>query len=211
MTYKEFGDTTGGRIHTNMEGSVIDYTNNQFNKYKVAKLDLEAVDNLAQYVEELDLEWKDSTFGEDYEVDKKTRDCQLAWINDPNVTGYIFENMKSANQDPDWQFDITQMEEVQYTKYKTGGHYNMHNDSIMTTAHPRMVRKLSCTLVLNDEFEGGEFQFMSLASGIQTAQDLDLRKGDMLVFPSIQEHRVKPITSGERMVLVGWVWGPLFK
>ena len=40
MTYKEFGDTTSGRLHTNLEGAVTDYTNNQFNKYKLAKLDL---------------------------------------------------------------------------------------------------------------------------------------------------------------------------
>ena len=40
---------------------------------------------------------------------------------------------------------------------------------------------------------------------------LDLKKGDVLVFPSMMHHRVNPILSGERRVLVAWAWGPLYK
>ena len=38
-----------------------------------------------------------------------------------------------------------------------------------------------------------------------------LKKGDVLVFPSIMHHRVHPVLSGERRVLVAWAWGPLYK
>ena len=34
---------------------------------------------------------------------------------------------------------------------------------------------------------------------------------DILVFPSMMEHRINPILSGERKVLVSWAWGTLFK
>ena len=40
---------------------------------------------------------------------------------------------------------------------------------------------------------------------------MPLKKGDIVVFPSQMEHRVNPILSGERKVIVAWAWGPLYK
>ena len=42
-------------------------------------------------------------------------------------------------------------------------------------------------------------------------QDIFNALADVIVFPSIMHHRVNPILSGERKVLVAWAWGPLFK
>ena len=33
----------------------------------------------------------------------------------------------------------------------------------------------------------------------------------VIVFPSMMHHRVHPVLSGERRVLVAWAWGPLYK
>ena len=73
-----------------------------------------------------------------------------------------------------------------------------------------MIRKLSFTLCLNDEFEGGEFDICNPdpRETKNTIKSFKLKKGDMIVFPSHTWHRVNPVTKGTRKSLVGWALGP---
>lgn len=61
-------------------------------------------------------------------------------------------------------------------------------------------RSLSCSILLNDDFEGGEFCFFK--------KDLKykLKKGSVLVFPSnyLYPHEVLPITKGIRYSIITW-------
>ena len=78
------------------------------------------------------------------------------------------------------------------------------------------VRKLSCTLLLNDtkEYKGGSFEFdlrnTRDKENIVKVKELE-NKGDLIVFPSHLWHRVRPVTSGKRLSLVVWFIGPPFK
>ena len=65
------------------------------------------------------------------------------------------------------------------------------------------------TLVLKDDWEGSDFELKKTPNTPE--MKIPLRKGDLLVFPSLMNHRVTPLISGERKVLVAWAWGPLFK
>ena len=65
-------------------------------------------------------------------------------------------------------------------------------------------RKLSMTIVLNDEYEGGEFQFFNDKTLIKEKQ------GTVIIFPSYMQHRVRPIKSGIRYSLVVWFLGEPF-
>ena len=74
------------------------------------------------------------------------------------------------------------------------------------------VRKLSMTVLLNDNYEGGEFQFATLNN---EKCKIDTPKfnttGSIVVFPSDMEHRIAPVTKGIRYSLVVWFLGPPFK
>ena len=63
------------------------------------------------------------------------------------------------------------------------------------------------TLLLSDPstFEGGELEFMS------DGKPAKLKQGQAILFASWLQHRVKPVTKGERKSLVMWFGGPSFK
>ena len=67
-------------------------------------------------------------------------------------------------------------------------------------------RKLGFSILLNDDFEGGEFLVFN--NGIQT---VNLEKNQILVFPSFLPHKVNPIKEGIRWSLVCWIHGRCFR
>ena len=98
-------------------------------------------------------------------------------------------------------------EYAQFTHYRTGGFYDWHMDNDILGKHQPPVRKMSMTLLLSDPstFEGGELEIMSKG---KTAK---LKQGQAIFFASWLQHRVKPVTKGERKSLVMWFGGPSFK
>ena len=108
-------------------------------------------------------------------------------------------------------FQLEVIEDLQLTRYVApDGHYNFHVDS---DGHARKniddtVRKISMTCLLTDpnQFEGGDFQ-------IQTGGEpynVEVKKGDIILFPSYILHRVSPVTKGVRHSLVAWTHGRAF-
>ena len=81
-------------------------------------------------------------------------------------------------------------------KYNEGNKYDTHIDDFGHHAF----RRLSISLLLNDDFTGGEFEFF----GTET---ISLKKSQALIFPSswLYPHRILPITSGVRRSVVTWV------
>ena len=68
------------------------------------------------------------------------------------------------------------------------------------------------TVLLNDNYEGGEFQFVICNQEKCEIHVPEFNKiGSIIVFPSDMEHRVAPVTSGVRYSLVVWFLGPPFK
>ena len=214
-----------GTVTFNPDGKILNYQNDQFGKYRMASIPTEAVDSLVSYIDSLGLEWEEGMVKHTGEVDYKSRKSDVAWIEDPDIQKYIWMQFCSANQDPDWQFNIDSIEPIQYTRYRTsskpedsnplvreGDHYNWHNDQIIhNDGKERRCRKLSMSLQLNDGFEGCSFDFGSIHKGNVKVETINLKKGDILVFKSMMEHRINPILSVERKVLVSWAWGTLFK
>jgi PKHD-type hydroxylase len=74
------------------------------------------------------------------------------------------------------------------------------------------VRKLSMTVLLNENYEGGEFQFATYDKEECVIHIPEFNKiGSIVVFASDVEHRVAPVTTGIRYSLVTWFLGPPFK
>ncbi len=110
-------------------------------------------------------------------------------------------------------FNLNGYEWFQYTTYRAEdrGRYDWHADMEFGTSHAPDIesRKLSLTLCLNDDFEGGQFQINSGREEIPII--VPAPKGRVIAFPSFMIHRVTPVTKGIRRSLVVWVVGPKFQ
>ena len=108
-------------------------------------------------------------------------------------------------------FELTGYNMFQFSTYnsKENGHYDWHVDSYFANANQHgtgLHRKLSMTLLLNDDFEGGDFE-INLSSPVK----VNIKKGMAIFFPSFVLHRVTPVTKGIRRSIVIWVEGPRWK
>lgn len=85
-----------------------------------------------------------------------------------------------------------------------GGHYGAHVDNAMMGAAAARIRTdISFTLFLTnpDEYEGGEL--VVHAAGM--TQSIKGKSGELILYPSTSIHEVRPVTSGARIVCVGWI------
>ena len=153
-----------------------------------------------------------------YESDNKMRVSDVYWTDEQWVYDLIWPYMEKANQRAGWNLDISAAEDIQLTRYKKGGFYNWHRDGISDSLSaydrpnkPLMhgnVRKMSMSLMLNDDYEGGEFEFSGYSKGECKITPIKSKVGDMIFFTSGMEHRVAPVTKGVRYSLVNWFVGP---
>ena len=128
--------------------------------------------------------------------------------------------MERANQEAGWRYQIKAAESCQITRYKKGGFYSFHRDgngdhlsAYNNPANAYMhghVRKLSMSVMLNDNFDGGAFEFATYGKEKCTITPIEATAGSVIVFPSAMEHRVAPITKGIRYSVVCWFVGPPF-
>ena len=108
-------------------------------------------------------------------------------------------------------FDLVGYNSFQFSTYKSKekGKYGWHTDSFFGREglnKEGFHRKLSMSFLLNDDFEGGDFE-------INTGNPLkvELKKGRAIFFPSFFLHQVTPVTKGTRKSIVIWVDGPRWK
>ncbi len=150
--------------------------------------------------------------------DPSYRKSDVYWTHEQWLYDLIWPYMLQANKLSGWNLDIIAAEDMQITRYKKGGFYDFHRDGISDNLstfdwpnNPLMhgnVRKLSMTLVLNDDFEGGALEFATIFEGECLITPIKAKAGDMIFFPSGLEHRVAPVTKGVRYSLVSWFCGP---
>jgi PKHD-type hydroxylase len=155
-----------------------------------------------------------------YGVKENYRDSHVAWIEKSPETNWLYSKcinlMKQVNQTADWNFDHRVIEKLQYTRYGVGQHYNWHSDqrtepyTLQEDKHLNgMIRKISFTLMLDSDYEGGQLQFeYGLPESENRIKTINTQKGLTVFFPSFMMHRVAPVTKGIRRSLVGWVCGP---
>jgi PKHD-type hydroxylase len=154
----------------------------------------------------------------DYENNTKARISNVYWTHDQWLYDLIWPFMLEANKVSGWNLDIHAAESMQLTRYQKGGFYTWHrdgsSDSLSAYDKPEnsfmhgKVRKLSLSLILNDNFEGGDLEFCSYGEEKSTITPIEAKAGDMIFFTSGMEHRVAPVTKGVRYSLVNWFVGP---
>lgn len=169
------------------------------------------LDEIVKYCESVELD-RAETMGGDTE--KKRRSNVKFFPRDDN-NAWIFDQLNNTIQivNERWyEYDLNGYESFQFTTYtaEEAGHYDWHMDMSMgTNALGPETRKLSMTMLLSDDHEGGGFQ---ICTGDQTETEVvNNKKGRMIFFPSFMSHRVMPVTKGVRKSLVIWILGPKFK
>jgi len=160
---------------------------------------------------------------EEEKILKKTRNSNVAWLDDKWIYNEIIPYVNQANKDSGWNFQWDTSEVCQFTKYKLNQYYHWHCDSFHSpyntpndlTKHGK-IRKLSVTVSLSSpsEYKGGELQFdfynQKKKKNIVTCKEI-FEKGSLVVFPSFVWHQVRPVTRGTRYSLVIWNLGSQFR
>lgn len=152
-------------------------------------------------------EWIDTLIGSG--LNKKIRNCQTIGISYPQIIqknkdirheldNAIFDGASKCIKEYNTIFPHCKIEEdsgYELLKYPEGCFYIEHTDSFK--ARPRAI---SCSFILNDDFEGGEFAFFNR----EVKYKLD--KGDAIMFPSnfMYPHEVMPVTKGTRYSIITW-------
>ena len=166
-----------------------------------------------QIIEEYDDpdDWKPGTIN-DYEVNEY-RKCEVVYLSQDET---LERNLKTRKKIDERLFNIITNHLKKYLKkydslgyvqikedtgymllrYKTGDYVKKHVDT-SSDQH----RTLSCSLILNDDYEGGEISFFD--GEIKP----HLKKGDLIIFPSsfTYPHQVLPIKKGIRYSIITWI------
>jgi len=145
--------------------------------------------------------------------ERNIRKSDIFWSYDQWIFDYIWKYMDVYNEITGLRYDISGVESIQITKYEKGDYYDFHFDG--KGSHKNVVnekvRKISMTIQLNEEYEGGEFKVAWCDEGKLVTETLDKAEGTIILFPSILEHCITPVTSGTRYSLVAWFIGVPFK
>ena len=166
-----------------------------------------------QIIEEYDEpdDWKPGTIN-DYEINEY-RKCEVVYLSNDET---LERNLKTRKKIDEKLYDIITKQIKKYLKkydslgyvqikedtgymllrYKTGDYVKKHVDT-SSDQH----RTLSCSLILNDDYEGGEISFFN--GEIKP----HLKKGDLLIFPSsfTYPHQVLPVRDGTRYSIITWI------
>jgi len=197
-------------------GTIDKKTCNKIRKWASKKWKESSVDTQKDITDEERLTGKKG----DYKPDPKSRISDIAWCSEQWLYDIIWPFMQEANDQAGWKYHIKAAESNQITRYKKGGFYNLHSDGrgdhLSAYDNPTNafmhghVRKLSMSVILNDNFEGGGFEFATYGKEECTISVVEATAGSVIVFPSHMEHRVVPVTKGIRYSVVTWFVGPPF-
>lgn len=122
-------------------------------------------------------------------------DEELRLINN-RYSDLIARTVKPYVKNLDIHESITEGEGYNVLRYQTGDHYIAHYDGGTGTK-----RSVSAILYLNDDYEGGEIEFVNFNVKIKP------KAGTFLLFPSnyAYRHIAHPVISGTKYAIVTWL------
>jgi Rps23 Pro-64 3,4-dihydroxylase Tpa1-like proline 4-hydroxylase len=153
-------------------------------------------------------EWQKTVVGHGT-LNENIRTAETVFISYPHVIEknpkvrqkldkYVFASAGLVIKKYNEKFPLCNIEEdsgYELLRYKEGQFYTQHTDSFK--ARPRAV---SCSLALNDDYEGGEWGFFDREMVIKAP------KGSAVLFPSnfMYPHEIMPVTKGTRYSVITW-------
>lgn len=148
------------------------------------------------------------------EDDAKKQGAEISDIKFDADSAWFFERINGTFYNVNngsYGFDLNGYSFVRFAHYQAGQGYDWHTDLIFNEdAHASAhVRKLSISILLNDDFSGGELQLNRANPGGPI--DIGLQKGDAVLFASFMTHQLCPVTKGSRKSLQAFCLGPKFQ
>jgi PKHD-type hydroxylase len=132
----------------------------------------------------------------------ETRKSKIAFFNCnekfPTITKKIIDTIQKEYKFNG--FNLKLNDSFQFTEYKTDDFFNWHTD--YTKKNFGKNRVCSMIIQLNNEYSGGDFELKDENGNII---ELERGTGNLFIFLSDIEHRVKIVTSGVRYSLVNWL------
>lgn len=130
-------------------------------------------------------------------------DSGLTFRHWSNFLSFVFKNgiQRYAQEvSPIHGTATSALEDISILRYEKGGHYKLHTDAVTT-----IPRQLSCILMLNNDYEGGNLRFADPKKN-EVYLTLDVKPGRLVIWPSnfAFPHGVLPVTKGTRFVVVAW-------
>lgn len=133
------------------------------------------------------------------------RNCKSGWLAPNMHTQWLFDKVKDiviGVNKRTFQFEISEMEQLQYLEYGFGQFYGTHvdngDDAVAT-------RKLTMVLQLSDpkDYLGGNLTIHSQSESRHAPRG----RGAVAIFPSHLPHKANPVWLGKRKSLVAWMRG----
>ena len=140
------------------------------------------------------------------------RNSSISWIKNPDICKRVFGIMKKEVADFSSLY-IDNIEPLQYSEYNTNQEYGWHQDVSNTPYPDGRIRKVSFSIFINDNFKGGEFDLEIHGPNAKRRYISEWRRSNenCILFHSDMWHRVRPVKSGVRKSIVGWLLGPKIK
>ena len=138
------------------------------------------------------------------------RNSSVSWINNIDICQRVLSVMKSNIADFS-SLHIDNIEPLQYSEYDTSQEYGWHQDVKNTSYADGRIRKMSFSIFVNDNFEGGEFDLEIHGPDAKPRYISEWKRSNenCIIFKSDMWHRVRPVKSGVRKSIVGWLLGPV--
>ena len=158
----------------------------------------EMIETVFSLVRKLNLE--DSKVGKRVDPIQKVRqDCFLSSRDCAPIDSIILKSInKIVERDFGISIEYRERWKIGYYKGEDGGHYNAHTDIQGKMEH----RQLSLVIALSDpaDYQGGELYFREIDRSFL------LKKGSCILFKPELVHEVRPVTSGERHMLISFMF-----
>lgn len=96
-----------------------------------------------------------------------------------------------------------QLHGLMLARYRPGMAYGLHVDAALMGDAQVFRSDLSLTLFLSepDDYDGGELELQTGAGNVA----VKLAAGDLIAYDTGDAHQVRPVTRGERLVVVAWI------
>ena len=156
--------------------------------------------------------YSDGTVGSENTIDKDYRKVKVLplfdwrckqktkihWSN--YLTAFFRGSIQRYCNEVSPNHDIKPQEitDISILKYEKGGFYKKHIDHFR--GHPRT---LSCILLLNNDYEGGEVTFFELGNE-HILKTIEVRPGRLIIWPSnfLYPHKIQPVKKGIRYSII---------
>ena len=167
-------------------------------------------DLIKDIIRKKDAELQDSSVNDASGLTK--RNSSVSWIKDRTICQRVFSVIKDKAGDFS-NLHLDNIEPLQYSEYDTSQEYGWHQDLNNKPYEDGRIRKISFSIFLNSNFEGGEFDLEIHGPDAKPRYISEWKRSNenCVIFNSDMWHRVRPVKSGVRKSIVGWLLGPTIR